>query len=107
MASKTTEDTPVASMITSGCAVRVAEPPALAGVSVEFLDAPFGVAAVAAHVELAVCARATWHRVRPAHHAGHQVSGGESRAGGCRADTTQRLVTQDQSIMTRRRPAVL
>jgi hypothetical protein len=79
----------------------------LGGVPVELFDAALGVFAVAAHVKLAVCAGAARHGVGTAHHADHQIAGGEAAVRRRLADPAQRLVTEDQPLPFRCRPAIL
>jgi hypothetical protein len=83
------------------------DPPGLAGVSVELFDAALGVAAVAAHVELAVRTRAARHRVRAPHHPHDEVSGGEAAAGRGVANPAEGFVADDQPLVAGWGPAVV
>ena len=81
--------------------------PALAAVPVAFLDAAFGVAAVAAHVELAVRARPARHRVGSAHHADDEVPLAEPAARWRGHHPAQRFVSEHEAVAARRCPPVV
>ena len=72
----------------------------------DLLDAALGVAAVGAHVPLAHRAVRARHRVGPAHDA-HDVLADRQPGGPGVDHPPQRLVTEDQPLLTRRRPAVV
>jgi hypothetical protein len=78
----------------------------LGAVAVKCLDAPFGVAAVAAHVPLRAGAAGARLGIRPAHDAGHQLPGLERRPVRRLAHAPQQLMTEDQLVALRRRLAV-
>lgn len=80
--------------------------PHLRAVAVDLLDAPLGVLAVAAHVELAARASAAGHRIGPANHTDDQINGREPATGRCLTHTAERLVSQHHPITARWRPTV-
>ena len=75
-------------------------------ISVAFLDAALGVAAVAAHIPFADRAGGARHRIGPAHDADDAIAGAKSAVGRRLAHFTQRLVADHQPLLAGRRPAV-
>ncbi len=68
-------------------------------------DAALGVLPVEAVVPLVVCTVQAWHRVRPPHDRGHQLTG--RQVAGRLDDPSERLMADDQMVVTPRGLAVL
>ena len=82
------------------------DPPALGHEPVDLLDAALGVLPVAAHVPLADRAVGARHRVGAADDPDDQVAGLQAAVRPRVDDPAQRLVTEDQTLAPRGRPAV-
>src|SRR5690606_4307020 len=86
---------------------RSGNAPMLARIAVPLLDAALRVATVAAHVPLAPGTRAARLGIGTPHDARHQVATLEAAARRRLLDPAERLVSEDQPLAARRRPAVL
>ena len=76
-------------------------------VAMAFLDAPLGVAAVAAHVPFAGGAGAARHRIGSAHDADDEISGGKPAFRRRGLHPPKRFMAEDQPLLARRRGAIL
>src|SRR5512138_2713173 len=81
--------------------------PALGTESVEALDAVLGVEPVATHIPFAVATGFARDRIRMSHDPGDQVAAREAAAWRRRFDFSERLVTEDESRLSRRRRPVM